>query len=283
MKRWDWAGEVAPARTRLDADSAKALMCEPSARNRALRLATDLTEEELAGSAFVANALVLLEEAARQGWLWVTDRGCLQLATVAAMRASMHWPGMEATEVHRADKALREAYVGELHLLRRLLEMAGLVRRTPIWLELTPAGREMLEPGKRGRLQALLFRQALWHVDLSAFLRGVPRGVPGTWPQGEDVGVLLWCLSAVGGQWRGGGTLTALCTVAEDPIPEAHWNPPAWMFAERILGPLRWFGLMQCREPRGTGEVRRWRKTALFDRFLSFDVRLADRRGQANR
>ena len=49
------------------------------------------------------------------------------------------------------------------------------------------------------------------------------------------------------------------------------------MFAGRVLGPLRWFGLLEYHGPLERFEVG-WRKTALFDRFLSFDVRLAEER-----
>ena len=72
--------------------------------------------------------------------------------------------------------------------------------------------------------------------------------------------------------------LAALCAVPDDTLPTAHWNPAAWMFAGRILGPLRWFGLVEWREPQEIFEARCWRKTALFDRFVSFDVRLTDAR-----
>ena len=41
------------------------------------------------------------------------------------------------------------------------------------------------------------------------------------------------------------------------------------MFARHILDPLRWFGLVEYRGPEVSFDVR-WRKTALFDRFLSF-------------
>ena len=57
-------------------------------------------------------------------------------------------------------------------------------------------------------------------------------------------------------------------------IPEVEWNPAAMLFAMRILRPLLWFGLMNCWEPEGMFEIRYWRKSGLFDRFLSFDVRL---------
>ena len=129
----------------------------------------------------------------------------------------------------------------------------------------------MLEPGRRGALQALLFRQAFWHRDLSKFVSDRPRNLPGWWPQG-DIGVILWSISAVAADWQNAATLTALCTVPEDTMPTAaHWDPAATMFVRHILDPLRWFGLVEYRGPEVSFDVR-WRKTALFDRFLSFDM-----------
>ena len=131
--------------------------------------------------------------------------------------------------------------------------------------------------GRRGALLALLFRQAFWHRDLSKYVSGRPRNLPGWWPQG-DIGVVIWSISAVAADWQNAATLTALCTVPDDTMPTAaHWDPAATMFARHILDPLRWFGLVEYRGPEVSFDVR-WRKTALFDRFLSFDVRFADGR-----
>ena len=93
-----WPGGLEPVRKLLDPESVLALGSEPSAENRALRLATDLTEGELAGSAFVRNALILLGEIGGEDTVWMTNDGRLNKAGVARMRALMSWPGMEATE-----------------------------------------------------------------------------------------------------------------------------------------------------------------------------------------
>ena len=192
------------------------------------------------------------------------------------MREAMTWPGMEATEQYRAGKALREGDVWELHLLHRLVELAGLIEGRAVLCQLTPLGREMLEPGRRGALQALLLRHLYWHADLSQFVETFPRGLPGRWPQ-DDIGVILWGLSNVAGEWQSVDTLMGLTAVRDDSVARMHWNAEGSMFAGRVLGPLRWFGLLEYRGPPEIFEVG-WRKTALFDRFMSFDVRLADGR-----
>ena len=99
------------------------------------------------------------------------------------------------------------------------------------WKRRTRWGRSMLEPGSRGALQALLFRHAFWHADISQFVSGRPRKLPGWWPQG-DIGAVLWSMSAVATDWQNAATLTALCTVPDDKMPTAaHWSPAATMFA----------------------------------------------------
>ena len=41
-----------------------------------------------------------------------------------------------------------------------------------------------------------------------------------------------------------------------------------------MLRPLRWFGLLECREDPASRYKALWRKSALFDRFLTFDTKL---------
>ena len=228
----------------------------------------------------VRNARVVLQEAGGgQDMLWISpSSGCLTMKSVSRLRTLIGWPGLEATERFRKGKTHREQAVKELHLLRLLVEQAGLIRPGALWFELTPLGERMLEPGRRGALQALLFRHAFWQLDLSEFLPVYsPRKLPGWWPQGQ-FGVILWGLSTVAEDWQSADTLTALCTGADEAVPELALNWASMMFAWRVLWPLRWFGLVEVRGPEEIFEVA-WRKSALFDRFLSFDVAVQDNRG----
>ena len=182
----DWPDGVVPVWTVLGAKGLATLKREPSPENRALRLATDLGEEGLTECAFVRNALVLMRATVEgPDALRLTANGTLSLASVAAMRGAMAWPDMEATEHFREGTKYRERDVWELHLLRRLVETAGLIGRGGLWFELTPLGGTMLDPGNRGALHALLFRNLFWHTDLSLIVGGLVRRVPGRWPQGE--------------------------------------------------------------------------------------------------
>ena len=275
----DWPGGVEPVWTLLEPESARALRAEPAADNPTLRLVADLPDATFGESAFVRNALAAFEVIDGEFLPRRTGKGRFGRDTVASMRKEMTWPGMEATEQYRTGKALREGDVWELHLLHRLMGQAGLVDRRAFLGQVTPLGHEMREPGRRGALQAVLFRHLFWHTDLSQFVETFPRGLPGRWPQ-DDIGVILWGLSNVAGGWQSVDTLRALTTVRDDAVARMHWNAEGSMFVGRVLGPLRWFGLLEYRGPPDTAEVG-WRKTPLFDRFLSFDVRLArdQRRG----
>ena len=274
----DWPGGVESVWPLLDDESIRALRAGTPPDSRALRVSSELEEEELAGSAFVGNAMVLLRAVAEgEERLRVTSNGTLSLASVARMRAAMTWPDMEATEHFRDGTKYRERDLWELHLLRRMVQEAGLIERGARSFELTALGRRMLEAGNRGALQALLFRVFFWHMDLSLCVGWLARRVPGRWPQ-NDIAVVLWALAGVADEWQSADTLAVSCTDPENAAPHGYRGRPAMLFVSRVLVPLCWFGVMEWREMQEMFDVRRWRKTGLFDRLLSFSVRLADSR-----
>ena len=275
-----WPGGLQPVWTLLDGHSAEALRAQPSAGNSALRLAPDLEAAALEDSVLVRNALILLEQAgSRNDVLWISpSSGCLKMKCVSRLRGLIAWPGLEATEQARKGKTYREQAVKELHLLRLLVEQAGLMRPGGLWFELTPLGERLLHPGRRGALQALLCRHAFWGLDLSRFLPVYfPRKLPERWPQGQ-IGVILWGLSEVAEDWQSADTLTGLCATVEDVSPDLPFNWASMLFVWRVLWPLCWFGLLEVQGPEQTFDVT-WRKSALFDRFLSFNVGVQDNRG----
>ena len=173
----DWLDGVEPAWTALEPARWEALMREPVPENGALRLALDLTGAELAQSAMARNALVLLGAAAGGDGLALTARGNLARDAESAMREAMDWPGCAWEERRRAGKVLNEWQVGELHLVRALLEEAGLVEPAPgRLLRASRRGHELLA-GPKGALQATLFRIAFWRVSLNLFGKGRVRVV----------------------------------------------------------------------------------------------------------
>ena len=265
----DWVQGVEPAWTSLEPAMSEDLLREPPFEGGALYLSVDLTAEELAGSAMVRNALVLLGAVAEGDGLELTARGNLTRTTVAAMREAMDWPGCAFEEKRRAGKVLSEDHVDELRLLRALVEMDGLVKHAGGRLRTSAYGRGVLA-GQRSRVQPNLFRDAFWRISLNLF----GGGQFGSWPQ-QQIGLALWGLSTTGHGWQGTEALMRLSVLPDEKVS----REPAWvgrrLFAWRVLRPLLWFGLVECREEGDNIEDAHWRKSALFDRFLRFSPALA--------
>jgi hypothetical protein len=83
-----WLDGVEPAWTLLTFDSLRALRQEPSADQTTIRIANDLSANEIARSAVVRNTLILLRQAIERGGLPLTATGNLTRAVVAEMRDS---------------------------------------------------------------------------------------------------------------------------------------------------------------------------------------------------
>jgi len=268
-----WLNGVEPAWTMLEFDSFNALHDEPSATNEAIRLDPNLTATDVSGSAVAANALVLLRRAAETGGLKLTATGNLSRALVEEMCGIMEWPGYDKDELFGFHKVINEPDFLPLHFIRILTQAAKLLRTYRGKLVATPLGRKILNGEQHGPLQALLFHVAFWRLNLGYF----DRYAVDTWPQNE-VGVVLWSLSASAHDWLPRETLTRLCASPAIGVLESQWDFGSSAMEARILRPLWWFGLLEARsqEQSATEYVGRrlYRKASLFDRFLQFDVQV---------
>jgi hypothetical protein len=266
-----WLEGVEPAWTMLEFDSYNALHEEPSAGNHAIRLEPNLTEADLSGSAVTRNALLLLRRAADDGGLKLTATGNLSRAVVAEMFEIMEWPGLDKEGAYQFHKVINEPDFLPLHFVRVLLQGTKLVRVNRDKLVSTRLGKRMLVPERYGALQALLFHVALWHLKLGYFDRNPVQ----SWPQ-NNVGIVLWSLSASATDWLHPDKLTRLCTVPVIGVLEASWDLGSFAMESRILRPLTWFGLLESRweGEAGLGEPRLYRKTPLFDQFVKFKAQI---------
>ena len=131
----------------------------------------------------------------------------------------------------------------------------------------------MLSDAQQGSLLAILFHIMFWRMDLGYF----GRSVLGSWPQ-EDIGVVLWSLSVSDGEWQTSEKLTRLCSIPEPAIMSGTWDRSTYAMEAKVLRPLLWFGLLEYRNEKiaeSRFEARHYyRKTALFDRLVTFDVRI---------
>jgi hypothetical protein len=158
-----------------------------------------------------------------------------------------------------------------LHVVRQLAQAATLVRAQRGKLVATPLGKSMLSDARQRSLLAILFHLAFWHLDLGYF----GRGLLGSWPQ-ADAGIVLWSLSVCANDWQASEQLTRLCTIPEPAMFSGTWDRTLYAMEARILRPLLWFGLVEYRSEEipdsRFAERYYYRKAALFDRLLSFDI-----------
>jgi len=268
-----WLDGIEPAWTLLTFDSLRALRQEPSASQAAIRIANDLSADEIAGSALARNTFILLRQAIERGGLSLTATGNLSRAVVAEMCKLIEWPGYDQTDAFRLHKVINEPDFLPLHIVRLLAEAAQLVRTQRGKLVVTPLGKSMLSEARQGSLQAILLHLAFWHMDLGYF----GRGLLGSWPQ-TDIGIVLWSLSVSAGDWQTSEKLTRLCTIPEPAILSGTWDRSAYAMEARILRPLLWFGLLEYHSEKiADNRVTArhyYRKAALFDRLLAFDVKM---------
>jgi hypothetical protein len=238
-----------------------------------ITLARDFSPEEIGQSAVARNTLILLHAAAAGSGLRLTTTGNLTRGVVAEMIDLFTWPGFDKADAFRFHRVINEPDFLPLYFVRHVAESIRLVRQYKGHLKITPVGRQVLEDPGRQALQALLFHIVMWGIDLNYLGRGLHEG----WPQG-DIGVLLWSLSVSTNDWQSSQRLTRMCTIPINGVLEAQWDSGTMAMEARVLRPLWWFGLLEYRRETIPGlsfeASHFYRKTPLFDRFLSFRVKL---------
>ena len=269
----NWLGGIVPAWALLDQDSVEALRQPPSTRASGSTLARDFSPDEIGQSAVARNTLILLHAAAAGSGLKLTTTGNLTRGVVAEMIDLFTWPGFDKADAFRFHRVINEPDFLPLYFVRHVAESIRLVRQYKGHLKITPVGRQVLEDPGRQALQALLFHIVMWGIDLNYLGRGLHEG----WPQG-DIGVLLWSLSVSTNDWQSSQRLTRMCTIPINGVLEAQWDSGTMAMEARVLRPLWWFGLLEYRRETIPGlsfeASHFYRKTPLFDRFLSFRVKL---------
>ena len=268
-----WLHGVEPAWTLLSFDSLRALRQEPSAGQTAIRIAVGLAADDIARSAVARNTLILLQQAIEHGGLPLTSTGNLSRVAVTNMRKLIEWPDYDQAEAFQFNKVINEPDFLPLHVVRLLAQAATLVAPKRGKLVATPLGKSMLNDARQGSLLAILFHLAFWLMDLGYF----GHGLRGSWPQ-ADIGIVLWSLSVAAGEWQTSEKLTRLCTIPEPAMLSGTWDSSPYAMEARILRPLLWFGLLEYRHEKMPdsrfAEWHYYRKAALFDRLIAFDIKM---------
>ena len=234
----------------------------------AVRLDATLTLDELAGSRTLHNARLLLELLGAEGEVKATPKGNLPRAFVAGFRERMRAP--EDRWALPEPKILNEEDVWSLHIPRILLELAGMVKRRKGLFSLTRTGERLAAEGRAGELFAALFRVHFRRFNLGYLSRA--RDVP---EFQFSVAYSLFRFGQVGWEWSTRHELAeriVLPGVGEGIVRNPLLELLPLVVEHRFLGVLEEFGLAEVQAPDEPGGRRFYRKTPLYDRFLSFGV-----------
>jgi hypothetical protein len=264
----DASGAI-PAWSLLEPEGLRALLSTDGRLPRAIRVDATARPAEVATVPVVSTARLMIERAVANGGLKLTAGGALSRADTGALFDATAWPDFPQDEVRSVCKVINETDALPIHFTRLLLQLAGLLRRRK-GLVATRLGKELLDPDRAPALFGRLFETAFWRLNLGYF-DGVPAAY---WPQ-THIGIVLWSLSVTAHRWAQADALVRVCTIPDEALAGAHRSDPATMMELRVLRPLTRFGLMECRQPPGKagfGFPIWFRKSALFDRVLAFEV-----------
>lgn len=231
-----------------------------------LLLNDELGQAQLVGSPMCINGMALLRYANDHAGIKLTKSGFLYRKCVVWAAQEFRWPDYEPEKLYELNRVLDEQDFPPLSAMHDLMLLGRLVRHTKDKAILTSSGKQVL--GNFGTLQSLLFETYFTVFDFGTYERFASHikdsdyrhffGVVGNrldeWTPFGDFA--QWCLP-----------IPALTNYRVSPLSDACLY---LMF--RLVRPLKWLGLMEEESvPKSTRiELRRIRKTLLFDQFLHF-------------
>ena len=271
----DWLGDVFPAWLQLPPDAFYNLIPFNGAGSP-IQINYRGNAAELAQSQVFKNLHVFLTLVA-EGRVSSGPDCQLTSDSLELLLVTTNWPGLDLVNIRDLSRPLREDIIGPLDFLKALAIECDLIRIEADRIEIRDNGRSIL----RDEITLPLVRR----IFEAAFSKVNPRNLTKLakpWVH-EQSGVVLWGLSITADRARSEEELTRYCFV---PPMDFFEKPPRRpiqfldIFMRSVfLNPLIWFGLMETQIVDSSDTNQRgllYRKTALFDQFLQFDIERAN-------
>lgn len=249
----------------------------------AIQLDPSLSLAELADSRLLDDArIVLALLAGHPKGVKATSKGNFPRAFVNAFRERMRQratPMEDRYEGREATGVLNEEDVWSLHVVRLLLDLAGLVKKRKGVISRTRRGETLTDESRAGELYSSLLRAQFRGMDLAYLDRA--ESIP---ELQYTLGYTLYQLTHSDREWRMANAwlerLVLPAVRGELPAPPPGLGPDfdlgALVLETRFLQPLEAFGLVEARElPRAAGVYpwhREWQPTELLGRAVRFDL-----------
>ncbi|MBM3322112.1 hypothetical protein FJY69_01330 [candidate division WOR-3 bacterium] len=258
-----------------EASIAQLLNADWNAPNSAIQMADDLSLDDVKHVLFFDQCRQFLRLMDENKGAPLTATGNLNRAYVAQMIEKMDWLRQYAKPLLEGGlcKVINEGDITPLGVLHSVCEFGRLIHKRRNRVFVTSKARELLADAAAGRLYRHLFFTLFrdFSLDyLSAFH-------PTPFVQ-HSMAVILWRLGLVARAWIGLDQLPRevfLNRVSEQVRAASIWPEVEQdVLRGEVLRPLLWFGLLECShdedEWHRPGVIPKFRKTPLFDRFLSF-------------
>jgi len=268
--------DVRPA-TKADVDAfiAQLLNADWNAPNSPIQPADDLSLDDVKHVLFFNQARQFLRLMDENRGAPLTATGNLNRAYVAQMIEKMDWPHrhMERYLKHGVFKVVGEGDVWPLEFVHGVCEYGKLIGKRRNRAYVSTKGRELCDDAKAGRLYRRIFLTLFRNFDLD-FL-SMYRETPLVQ---DSMAVILWRLQLVAREWVTAEQLPKevfLNCVREQVQAVSPWPAvESDVLRHEVLEPLVWFGLLECDQPLDPWLHQaepKYRKTPLFDRFLTFN------------
>lgn len=256
---------------------------DPRDPHGVLRVSGRLTLEQLSGADTFVNARTLLA-ALDEGPVRATkELGNLELRFVARMLDELRFDREARVALRYVSRRPREDDVRDLHVLRVVLGLAGLLKKRSGHYSVTQRGRRLLSPDKAAELYELLLRTYFGKFNIF-YARG---GREDPLVQRHIVWA-IWIVQRLAEHPVSSSRIAELV-----PRSEVVWNPrdevgpryvpdPGETLSYVLLEPMRGFGLLsggERPEPFFTRPRTPWQATPLFAEAISFDLGDADGAG----
>jgi hypothetical protein len=267
---------VRPA-TEADADAfiAQLLNADWNAPDSPIRLADDLSFDDVRHVLFFDQARQFLQLVDENKGAPLTATGNLNRAYVGQMIEKMDWLRRYMEPLKRGGlcKVFDQMDVEPLDVLHGVCEYGKLIHKRRNRAFVTTRGRELCDDAQAGRLYRLLFLTLFRNFDLD-YISGYRET-----PLVQDtLAVILWRLQMVARDWIAADRLPPevfLTRVLEQARAVSTMSDmETTILRHEVLEPLVWFGLLESDQIEDEWYRLRaqpkFRKTPLFDRFLTF-------------
>jgi hypothetical protein len=239
--------------------------------DRSMELNHRLSVQDLVQVPLFQNARRLLGAVRELESVEATATGAFNRKLASRMFEEFDMPALERDVTARYNKVLNQDDVPYLELLRHLLPLAGLLLYRKGEFKVTKRANTLMADAAAGELFALLFRNLLLRINLSALDR-----LPAAPAVQNAIGFSLYQLGKRANEWVALNDLAPhlfLPTVLRLLPAGPHWQDTPVVYSRvRILRPLEHVGLVEFQKEDSWLSPNVLRKSSLFDQFIQFHL-----------